>query len=189
MTRAQQIEAALELISPPPGRRDQCRGNIEYMLDDMAAVSGSNADLKSIRAKAGARAWEAYHRALCRLLVTHDKLAAAGWGGYSQIERAAIERTISATTPEQYRRKRARHEAYACHPGHLPSDGREQTLAVALAYDLLMQWWGSEFITTTRKGPWWRLSAIFYGDPDADLFRYLRAFSNTPRAKISQQVF
>jgi hypothetical protein len=105
MTRAQQIEAALELISPPAGRRDQCRGNIEYMLDDMAAISGSNTALKRTRAKAGARAWEAYHRALCRLLVTHDKLEATDWGG--QIERAAIEHACRATTPEQYRRARA----------------------------------------------------------------------------------
>jgi hypothetical protein len=175
MTRSQQIEAALELISPPTGRRDQCRGNIEYLLDDM----GSNANLKSTRAKAGARAWGAYHRALCRLLVTHDKLEATGWGG--RIERAAIERAIHATTPERYRNERAQSEAYAA--------GSEQARAVALAHDLLTQWWGSEFITTTRKGPWWRLSAIFFGDPDADLYRYLRAFSNTPRAKISQQVF
>jgi hypothetical protein len=195
MTREQQIEAALELISPPPGRRDQCRGNIEYMLDRMAAASGSNVDLKAIRAKAGARAWEAHHRALRRLLATHDKLTAAGWGG--KIERAAIERAIHATTPEQYRRERARHEAYACsinlaHPSYdaSPSAGLEQARAVDLAYDLLMQWWDSdEFITTTRGRPWWRLSAIFYGDPDADLYRYLRAFLNTPGPKISQQVF
>jgi hypothetical protein len=67
---------------------------------------------------------------------------------------------------------------------------REQTRAVALAHDLLMQWWGNDaFITKTRNGPWWRLSAILYGDPDADLYRYLRAFSNTLGAKISQQVF
>jgi hypothetical protein len=40
-----------------------------------------------------------------------------------------------------------------------------------------MEWWGSdEFISTTRKGTWWQLSAILYGDPDADLFQHLRAF-------------
>jgi hypothetical protein len=174
MARQEQVEAALKLIDPPPDRRDQCRGHIEYMLGE------ASDDLK--RARAGAKEWKAYHLALRRLLVTHDRLEATGWGGW--IERAAIERAIDATTPEQYRRERARSEAYA------DFAGSEQACAVALAHDLLTQWWNNDdLITTTRKGPWWRLSAILYGDPDADLYRYLRAFLNTQRTKISQQVF
>jgi hypothetical protein len=77
---------------------------------------------------------------------------------------AHIESAIKATEPRRYELLyRAR--------------GTKPTFAVALAYELLMEWWGSdEFISTTRKGTWWQLSAILYGDPDADLFQHLRAF-------------
>ncbi len=61
--------------------------------------------------------------------------------------------------------------------GKLGQPRRCQERAVENAYDLLTQWRGDEKLVTTRRGKWWRLAAILYGDPDADLFRYLRTFA------------
>ncbi len=169
MTRAQQIDTALKVLAPPRYKRKHCRSNIEYMLDDVQAFSGTSAELRATRSKRTARAWRSYHLAVVRLRATHIALLATGWGGF--IELADIERAIQKTTPEECDVRRRAQEMWAS------LGGLEQKRAVENAYDLLTQWRGDEKLVTTRRGKWWRLAAILYGEPDADLFRYLRTFA------------
>jgi hypothetical protein len=171
MTRAQQIEAALKLISPPPGRRDQCGGNIADALDIMVDWDGVANVWRARGSKAAHKARRTYYRALRRLQVADKALRAAGGQVPGCLDLTTIERAIKATGPRRYQ---VRYRA----------GGPKQEAAVLLACELLTEWWGKEFVTTTRKGPWWRLSAILYGDPAYDLFRHLRALKGELNRRI-----
>lgn len=48
----------------------------------------------------------------------------------------------------------------------------KQRLAAAAAQDLLMTHGGK--LTASRRGQWGKLTAILYGDPDANMFQYIR---------------
>ena len=163
MTRDQQIKAALEILKLPLTQREAARVSIEKALAVMGSASTIHGIVKRNRSRAVTEARDAYYRALCKLRVTHKALLDTGSGMVGVLDLAAIENTIAAfeqsDTPVRY-------EVYPDFAGRW-----RQGFAVAAAYELLMQWWGSdEFIKTTRKRPWWRLSAILYGDPEADLF-------------------
>jgi hypothetical protein len=164
MTREQQVKAALKLSKLPRDRYEAARASIENALDIMVDATIAHNVWKAARSKAAHKAERAYHQALCRLRTTHKAALATGAGVPLYPTLAHIESAIKETEPRRYELLyRAR--------------GTKPTFAVALAYELLMEWWGSdEFISTTRKGTWWRLSAILYGDPDVDLFQHLRAF-------------
>lgn len=167
MTREQQVRAALKLSKLPRDKRDRyeaARASIENALDIMVDATLAHNVWKAARSKAAHKAERAYHQALRRLGTTYKAALTTGAGVPLYPTLAHIESAIKATEPPRYELLyRAR--------------GTKPTFAVALAYELLMEWWGNdEFITTTRKGTWWRLSAILYGDTDADLFQYLRAF-------------
>lgn len=166
MTREQQVRAALKLLELPPARREAGRASIENALDIMTSVGTIHRIVKAARSKAAKKARARYYLALCKLRSAHKTLHTTEGvepPSFNSVE-SAIASIENLGEPEQY-------ELY---PG---AGGRwRQAFAVALAYELLMEWWGSdEFIACTRKGPWWRLSAILYGE-DIDLFRHLRAF-------------
>ena len=98
---------------------------------------------------------------------THKSLFATASG--IRVDLATIENAITAF--EQLDAL-VRYEFYPDFAGRW-----RQGFTVAAGHALLLHWWGSdEFITKTRGGRWWRLSAILYGDPAADLFRHMRAF-------------
>jgi hypothetical protein len=164
MTRDQQVKAALKLSKLPRDRYEAARASIENALDIMVDATIAHNVWKAARSKAAHKAERAYHQALCRLRTTHKAALATGAGVPPHFDLVRIESAIRASEPRRYE------VLYR-------AGGTKPTFAVALAYELLMEWWGGdEFITTTRKGSWWQLSAILYGDPDADLFRHLRRF-------------
>ena len=163
MTRAQQTRAALKLLLLAEGNREACKASIENALDIMVDATIAHNVWKAGRSKAATKAGDVYHKALCKLRVVHKALLAAGGAVPPHLDLVRIESAIRASKPRRYE------VLYR-------AGGTKQTFAVALAYELLMKWWGSdEFIKRTRKGPWWELSAVLYGE-DIDLFRHLRAF-------------
>jgi hypothetical protein len=158
MTREQQVKAALKLSELPRHRHEAARASIENALDQHI--------FKVSRSAAHTRALKVYRRRRLQLESAHKALCI--------IERSACSDAHGMEyVPTKDHPSETWH--YELYPG---AGGRwKQAFAVALAYALLMKWWGSEeLIKTTRKGPWWRLSAILYGDPTYDLFRHLRAF-------------
>jgi hypothetical protein len=158
VTREQQIRAALKLSELPPARREAGRARIETALDIMVSVGTLHTLIKACRSAAHTKAIKVYRKRLWQLEQARKAICVVEGVEYVPTKKDPDE-------PKQY-------ELY---PG---AGGRwKQAFAVAFAYELLMEWWGGdEFITTTRKGSWWRLSAILYGDEDIDLFRHLRAF-------------
>jgi len=169
MTREQQVKAALKLSKLRRNRHEAARAIIENALDIMGSTSNLHRMVKLCRSKAVTEARGAYYRALRKLQIAHKALLATGSGMVGDLEHASIENAIAAF---EARGEPVRYELYPDAAGRWT-----QGFAVALAYELLMHWWSSdEFISTTRKGSWWRLSAILYGDPDADLFRHLCKF-------------
>lgn len=169
MTREKQIKAALDVLEPPAHKREQCRGNVEYMLDEVAAAFRS---AEQHSAKDVTRAWDRYHLALRNLRAGHNALEAVGWRGL--IEAGEIERAFEASTPEAIERRKHSAKVF------MSFGGSAQERAAECAHELLVQWCGSGKIATTRKGKLWRLAAILFGDPNADLFRYLRVFAHKP---------
>jgi hypothetical protein len=167
MTREQQIKAALEILKLPPGRRAAARVSIEKALDALDCACVLHWKMKFLRSKTATKARDAHYRALCRLRVTHKSLFATARG--IGLDLTTIENAITAFEELD---ALVRYEFYP------DFDGRwRQGFTVAAGHALLMQYWGSdEFITKTRKGAWWRLSAILYGDENADLFRHMCAF-------------
>jgi hypothetical protein len=159
MTREQQIEAALKLSKLPPARRAAARVSIEKTLGVMGSARILHGLIKLNRSKAG----RTYHLAFRKFLIAHKALLAIG------SELLVSDLPIAAFEAGD---KLVQDEFFSDFVDRGP-----QGFAAALAYELLLQWWGSdEFISTTRKGPWWRLSAILYGRRDADLFRHLCKF-------------
>jgi hypothetical protein len=189
MTREHQVQAALELLlMGRKGNRAACKASVENAVDFMVDMDVVSKMWRAKHSKAAQKATRTYHQALRRLQVAHKALLAAGGrvpsgldltrietlqvahkalaaGGRvpDLLDLTSIETAIKATEPQRYK--------------VLYRTGPKEEFAVRLAYELLMKWWGSEeFITTTRKGPWWKLSAILYGNSTYDLFRHLRAF-------------
>jgi hypothetical protein len=156
VTREQQVRAAIKLLELPLPRRAECQTDIEKALGIMASVSTVHALMKAARSAAYTRALKVYRKRRLQLESAYEALCAITGVG-----------PVPAQNPEP--------QHYTLYPG---AGGRwKQACAVALAYELLMTWWGGdEFVTITRKGSWWRLSAILYGDPAHDLYRHLRAF-------------
>ena len=120
------------------------------------------------RAKAERRAWQRYHRAARNLQAADDALRAVGWGG--PLDLAEIKRAVAASTPEAIQKQK---DSVAWIEHLYP--GTRQQCAVETAHELLKRYRPYD-IVTTRGGAWWRLSAILFRDPEADLFRYLRDF-------------
>jgi len=142
MTREQQVKAALELSELPRHRHEATRASIENALDIMADATIAHNVWKAGRSKAATKARGAYYKALCKLRVAHKALLAAGGGVPSNLDLARIESAIRASQPRRYE------VLYR-------AGGTKPTFAVALAYELLMEWWGGdEFIGKTRRGPW-----------------------------------
>ncbi len=126
VTRAQQIDAALKVLAPPRYERTHCRSNIEYMLDNVQAFSGTSAELRATRSKRTARAWRSYHLAVVRLRATHIALLATGWGGF--IELADIERAMQKTTPEECDARRRAQESWVSLGGVRNAPSRTLTI-------------------------------------------------------------
>jgi hypothetical protein len=165
MTRAEQIREALELLSPAPDQRDECRRHVEHALDVMASTMRYVEAIKAERA-ANRKTGRAYHRALARLLAASKAHARAGGALIFTI--AHLEKTIKFSTEWDAKFSRA-----------LPRGAIAERQATALAYKLLRQW--DRPTPTTSDAVWNKLAAILLGDPDARLFRHLREFKSSLR--------
>ena len=108
----------------------------------MGWVSVLHWKVKINRSKAVTETRAADYRVLCKLRVTHKALLATVSGMVGGLDLATIENAIAAF--EQLNtRVRYCYEFYPDFAGKW-----KQGFAVALAYELLLHWWGSdEFIT------------------------------------------
>jgi hypothetical protein len=161
LTRERQIERALEILAPPPDKREICRRNIEFMLEDVEAFRGNTAKLKLTRSKARTRAWNRYRQTAKRLRADHDALAATGFVPPIKFDDREIQDL-------------ERH-----HRNWLAFIGKEEARVVEWARELLRQWHPHERPTTTNGGRWWGLSWVLLGE-NRDLHRYLIACAREP---------
>jgi hypothetical protein len=153
MTRYKQINEALNLLAPTPEQRERCRSTIEWALDRMTAHVALDRPTEKAR-----RSWIAD---LERIKARRIKYAAAGGDPWA-LPQKAIDRAILAAGLEET----------VGTTWFLPPWSKERH-AVVLAHDLLSEW-DDRNITISRKGKWYKLSEVLYGDGCPDLYRQLR---------------
>ena len=152
-----QRDAALELLDPPADQWAKWRSEVDSVLDMLEYTVADQDTVMSERSKAFAKAWGTYELGLLRLQNAGRKLQEIGWE--PPIDPQVIKQALDWHKPVR-KQKRFVTEA--------------QKEAVAYAYQLLQRR-GLE-IKTTRGGLWWRLAAILFGNPRADLFQYMRRY-------------
>ena len=159
MKLEQQIEAALEILSPEFAQRGVVRKNLRKAIKDISSDSI-------------VRPLSKEEKATLRRL--HSTLRRAG--GYVQKLKESSLR-FNLYDPLDLT------EAVGCCEWELglpkpkwqyPLSGKEQ-LAVAYAHALMASF-GKEKATLSRNKAWHRLAAILYGDPEHDLFSQMRSF-------------
>ncbi|MBV9562866.1 MAG: hypothetical protein JOY90_20865 [Bradyrhizobium sp.] len=159
MKLEQQIEAALEILSPESAQRGVVRKNLRKAIKDISSDSI-------------VRPLSKEEKATLRRL--HSTLRRAG--GYVQKLKESSLR-FNLYDPLDLT------EAVGCCEWELglpkpkwqyPLSGKEQ-LAVAYAHALMASF-GKEKATLSRNKAWHRLAAILYGDPEHDLFSQMRSF-------------
>jgi len=171
MTRKQKIEEALTLLAPERGKRADCRRDIEWMLNHFEDCTRTSANHQAARVKPTKTAIRRYDAALRRLLRYYEALP-------------TVSKPWFAETTTFYERMRLNTEA-GFQPSRPSPHAYEKREAVQAARDLL-RWWDHK-PTITRNGPWATLSAIIFGDEEADLFDHLRSVSKTPGLVINKR--
>ncbi len=155
MSREEQINKALDLINPPPDRRDECRRDIERALDiiaggERAVVVTAGITKKKLRA---------HSAALRRLQITSTGIIPA-------ITRRVIDRAVDFD-------RCWTGESEPSRGWKPPPPGLKERDAVQLARDLLVIWDRRAWLTVSRKSNWYKLAVVLYGEP-RDLYRQLR---------------
>ena len=144
MTPGEQRRKALELLAPPPSRRDECLRDIEYALD---WVSGpARTAFKKFGSKEGRAGLRRYASALRRALAAYQNLHPRIRPWFSITETAYI-----VGQPTHLHREIAKAEAILDRPSS-SSRAAQHKAAVAMAYNLLS--WHGHKATTTRGGKW-----------------------------------
>ena len=90
MTRARQIQKAIKLLAPSPGRRDECLRDIEHALGRVEAA----ASFKVMTSKSGRGGLRAYTNALRKLRAAYPNSVETGPGFRSLRSRALPVRQI-----------------------------------------------------------------------------------------------
>ncbi len=148
---------------------------VENALDHMQEIIIAQDMRTSEQGKAYSRACESYQCALRKLQAATRKLLATGWGP-APIDPALIERAMNVHRPSRKPKRISNFQGMGPFEvfGYIsPTEAQEE--AVKLAHQLLQR--RGLKITTTRGGLWWRLAAILFGNPRADLFQYMRRYS------------
>jgi hypothetical protein len=152
-----------ELPALMPDQRAQLRTDIENKVATIRAEAPGLATLAAARSHLTVRTWQTYHRALLKLSKSDalrrvdaaaEALRRLGWR--VPVDAGGIKSAVKDTEMQL---------------NWNPQASAVEEYAVKLAHDLLAKW-GVKTVTT-RKKPWWKLSAILFGDENADLYRHL----------------
>jgi hypothetical protein len=176
MTRAEQRRKAVELLTPPPARRDECLRDIDFALN---RVSGRGVIVfRVLGSKKGKAGISRYANALRELRAAYQNLdpSIRPWFSITEFSFKVGEST-------HIEREIAKAEEFLAQPSPR-SRASQHKAAVAAAYDLLA-WWDHR-ATTTRGGMWAQLAGILIGDAKVDLFDLLRAFRQSPTPTVEK---
>jgi hypothetical protein len=176
VTRDEQVEAALALLAPAAAKREQCRRNVDLMLDFIDRGCKTVPALKMFGSKEGKAKVRRYANALCELQAAYDALGLIKpWFSLTEIacvagnETAVIERELAKT------------EAILAKPSARPKpEAIRGKFSVAAAHHLLLRW--GHKASVTRGGRWERLAKALAGD-DLSVFEHVRAFKNRRRSR------
>ena len=159
MTRKQQIKEALALLDPPPPEREDCRRDIERMLDRMEGVS------RVVKYAVTKKSMRAYSAALRKMQTASRNHARAG----GSLTLRGIDQAVASN------------EAWS-RSWQPPPRWLKHKEAVGAAYKLLARW-TRRGIVVSSTGTWHKLSAILFGDERVNLYRHLRAFAGEWRIR------
>lgn len=156
MTRDQQIKFALGILNPED--RAECRADIVQMLDIIDEVmkeEGTMSNSKETKAKV-----QRLHKALDEVQAAYNALP-------DPLKATVFKQPDLHSLPAACKLFKSK---------SLKRPAERQRLATVAAQALLIDYDIKR--TVTRRGPWYRLAAVLYGDRTADLFAYLREFKD-----------
>ena len=166
---------ALAILKPTD--HEKCRADIVATLDIVdseTAVSQNDAFLSSRSGRSKVKALES---ALKKVRTAYEALPDTGRAdsvrarvGDIDLQKHLIACDVILKTPPSSR---------TSYGGKLSRANRHR-LAATCSHYLLLQYNIPQTVTR-KKGAWYRLAAIVYGDPKADLFAYLREIKAADR--------
>lgn len=164
MTREQITCEALKLLAPPEPRRDECRRDIEAMLNWAESKSQAAHNHKVFGSKKGKAGLRRYLKALRDLKAAYDKLdpAIKPWFSLSETAFIAGQTTVIG-------REIGRAGLFLKITAQPKRSSIRAQAAVEAAHSLLV-WWGHK-AKKTRDGKWERLAKAFGGG--AAVFRHM----------------
>ena len=168
ITRERQIQLALAILKPTD--RDKGRADIVATLDivdSLTAVSQNDAFLSS---RSGRLKVQALQRALKQVRIAYEALPDTGRANSvrARVGDIDLQKHLDACDAI-LKSPPSRRTSY----GGKLSPANRHRLAAGCSHYLLLQYNIPQTVTR-KKGAWYRLAAIVYGDPEADLFTYLR---------------
>jgi hypothetical protein len=172
MRRAEQIAAALALLAPPPSECEECRHDIEQMLDWVDSRSRAARADKTFTSKRGKASLRRYVKALRQLKAAYDALGPSIKPWFSLAETAYV-----VGKPTVIDRELAKAEPLLAKSAPPKPNAVRAKPAVDTAANLL-RWWGHK-VSVTRNGKWERLAQAFAGD-GVFVFEHMRAFKHDP---------
>jgi hypothetical protein len=173
MTHAEQIEAALKLLDPPPGEREEWRCQIEHMLDSIDWRCRTAAGLKAPSTKKGKAALRRYVKALHQLQNAYNALPSSLRPWFSLAETAYV-----TGTPTVIDRELAKAELLAKESAP-PKRDAILGKAAADATDRLLLLLRGRKPSLTRGGEWERVGKVLANG--APVFEHMRAFLRSQR--------
>ena len=165
MTRAEQIDAALKLLDPPRGERENWRKHIEEALNWQQTIFQNNADeLKWAGSKEGKKALTRYVKALDEARRSYALLNPS-IRGFLSLEMSSIEHDLVEAKAMQTHYSRPRKRPI----------NKTAKAAVRDAGMLLIQCGLQAELDKTRKGKWHELAKVL-ADTRSDLRHYMDQF-------------
>lgn len=164
MTRDEQVDAAMALLAPPADRRDECRREIELMLDYVERHSKDAAAFKvfgSKKARGDLRRY-AMHLRAARDIISELDPAIRPWFLFFLGELDQEIKTADQWASEESSKRDAIRVKAALEPT-----------------ELMLRRWGHK-ATRTRGGRWERLIKIA-ANTHHDVYNHMRAFRRNPR--------
>jgi hypothetical protein len=186
LSRPQQIAEALTLLDPREQHRnreleaDERRRLVEDVLDTVDRRVTLEASLKGPASKQGKLEIRRHRNALARSQMTYRRLGRANKRWFS-LQAADTQENVTAreiAVANDLLKWSAR-----------PSGGKDSSRARAaarLAHRLLERF-GFKHITITRGKAYHRLSAVLFGDRNADLYEHMRAYVHGLRQELGKK--
>jgi hypothetical protein len=165
LTRTETVASAVKLLTPALEHREQCRADVNALLDECDRIAKSRHEHRLIGSKSTKKAVKQFSAALKRLRIAADNLppglASVIWASnaFAEIMEGADEMAAVFAQWGESRGGKPRREA------------DRQRLAAQSALQL---WRGytPEPPNTAKKGKFCQLAAVLFGDQRADLQHY-----------------